>query len=336
MKSLLHLNLWELSPTVELVTHHHFRRDIWFHYRIPSNHLILVESGCIEAKTPYGWFKAYAGDLICFRSTDWNQYGTHGETLYYDTHVEFAPPPRHRLTPFLDGVGPLPICLPLGEGANEARRLFETLCLEVRSPGVFAVLKTRAAIFELLALVARVMGPHREATQLLDSWQRVEQRMMGSLNTELKVARVADELGLSAEHFIRQFKRRFGLSPKAYHTQARMREAVRLLRDNEKSVKAVAYSLGFSNPKSFTRSFKQHLGVSPSDLRRAPVKGIMPASSKPARLIPLNQHMMPPNTRADWFKQFLPKGSGQILKKEQDDILEKISHPENLPQANLG
>ena len=115
-----------------------------------------------------------------------------------------------------------------------------------------------------------------------------------------------------------------------------MREAVRLLRDNEKSVKAVAYSLGFSNPKSFTRSFKQHLGVSPSDLRRAPVKGIMPASSKPALLIPLNQHMMPPNTRADWFKQFLPKGSVQILKKEQDDILEKISHPENLPQANLG
>ncbi len=90
-----------------------------------------------------------------------------------------------------------------------------------------------------------------------------------------------------------------GLSPKAYHMQAWMREAANLLRESEQLVKGVAYLLGFTNPKIFARSFKQYLDVNPSEQRRTPIEGIMPGSHKPARLFPLNQHMLPPHTRTD-------------------------------------
>src|ERR1700689_5366825 len=91
-----HLAINELKPTLHLAGCYHYRRDVWFQYRVPSHHLMLIESGGIEAKTEDGVFSAKARDLICFRPADLNQYGIHAPTLYYQAHVEFAGPPRHK------------------------------------------------------------------------------------------------------------------------------------------------------------------------------------------------------------------------------------------------
>ena len=54
------------------------------------------------------------------------------------------------------------------------------------------------------------------------------------LGTELSNTELAQQMGLSNGHFIRLFKQRFGLSPKAYRTRARLRQAVlMLLRDGQ-------------------------------------------------------------------------------------------------------
>jgi len=328
-----HLSLHELSPTVELVTYHWFRKSIWFHYRVPNHHFILVESGRILAVTPEGRFTAEPGDLICFRPTDWNQYGAESGTRYYETHVQFAPPPRHGLTPYFDETGPLPVQLAMAEAYNEARRLFETLCLEIGNGDTTSRLKTRAAIFELLALITRSSDAGKHSLcPLPDFWQRVERELRDTLHQDLNVARFAARLGLGPEHFIRQFKHRFGRTPKAYHTQVRLREAVRILRSSERSVKDVAYSLGFSDPKGFSRIFKQHLGVRPSDIRNVepPLERLPSHLPRP---FPVNRHLLPPGTQPDWFKSYLPLGRAPALREQTEETLIKISHPEELPQT---
>ena len=73
-------------------------------------------------------------------------------------------------------------------------------------------------------------------------------------------------------------------TPKACHTQARLREARRWLRSGEQSVKQVALNLGFNDPKTFTRRFKHHYGINPSDLAQAPpplAKLPVPRKAKP-------------------------------------------------------
>ena len=110
---------------------------------------------------------------------------------------------------------------------------------------------------------------------------------------------------LSRPYFARAFKERFGMAPKQFHTLARLREATRLLRSGEQSVKAVAYEVGFRDPKLFARVCKHHLGVLPSDLRLALVELAEPADAR-ADLFPLNTHMLPPKTPADWMDEYFP------------------------------
>src|ERR1041385_4845949 len=95
------LGINELRPTLHLAGCYHFKRDVWFDYRIPSHHLMLIESGRIHAQTKDGAFVGKSGDLICFRPAECNHYGTHTPTLFYQVHAEFPGPPRHKLTPFL-------------------------------------------------------------------------------------------------------------------------------------------------------------------------------------------------------------------------------------------
>jgi AraC-like DNA-binding protein len=328
------LGIEQICPSVALVTCHYFRRDIWFHYRVPFHHFLLVESGGIDAQTPYGACAAGPGDLLCFPPTDWNQYGARAETRYYEAHIMFAPPPRHREKPWLEGLGNLPLRLPMGTAAGQCRRLLETLCLEVGRLDARAALAIRAAVFELLSLIAATMSGGADLQREIDDWQRVEQRIMSMLDRELRVTDLAADFGLSAEHFIRQFKERFGQSPKAYHTRARMRKAAHLLRGGAHSVKEVAYTLGFADPKTFSRRFKSYLGTSPSELLHTPDSRTELPSARESRLLPLNRHILPPHTSPNWFADYLPRGGGQILRQHRATILAQISQPENLPQSH--
>jgi AraC-like DNA-binding protein len=157
----------------------------------------------------------------------------------------------------------------------------------------------------------------------------VQQRLDSTLHQDLTIGELARQMGLSTEHFIRQFKQHFGISPKAYHTRARLQEAARSLRGSEKSIKSIAYSMGFSDPKSFTRRFKQHLGVKPSDLRLAAPSDAAEACTPNRTLFPMNVHLLPPQTSPASFKRYFPKTKGATRPRaEEDSILDKLSHPE--------
>jgi transcriptional regulator GlxA family with amidase domain len=49
--------------------------------------------------------------------------------------------------------------------------------------------------------------------------------------------------------------------------EARIKHACQLLRQTTKTVAEVAYSCGFSDPKYFSRCFKQSIGMSPTDYK---------------------------------------------------------------------
>jgi AraC-like DNA-binding protein len=293
--------------------------------------LILIESGRIKAQTEEGVFHAGAGDLICFRPTDSIRYDAHAPTLLYQALVEFAGPPRHRLTPCLEGVGLLPVRVALGESFEEMRTLFEVLCLEVPHTGVVHQLRIRAAIFEILAVVAMAVGPQEEKAARIDPWMRVQQRLDSTLDGKLRIEELARQMGLSTDHFIRRFKSRFGLSPKAYHMRARLQEAARSLRGGSQSIKSLAYNLGFSDPTSFARRFKHCLGVTPSALRSSTSSDAAGAVYPRLEGFQINVHLVPPPQNWNRFvARYLPKGPRATTSfGELDVIVDKIRHPEH-------
>jgi transcriptional regulator GlxA family with amidase domain len=49
--------------------------------------------------------------------------------------------------------------------------------------------------------------------------------------------------------------------------EARIKRACQLLRQTEKTVSEVAYACGFTDPKYFSRIFKQSIGQAPTEYR---------------------------------------------------------------------
>lgn len=71
-------------------------------------------------------------------------------------------------------------------------------------------------------------------------------------------------------HFIREFKKVFGETPHRYLQRRRIERAMTLLRTTDTSVTDVCMEVGFSSLGTFSRTFSDIVGVSPSEFRGRP------------------------------------------------------------------
>jgi AraC-like DNA-binding protein len=85
----------------------------------------------------------------------------------------------------------------------------------------------------------------------------------------LGVAEMAHAAGLSRAHFSREFRRAFGESPHTYLLTRRLERAAALLRDTDRSVADICFSVGLQSVGSFTTSFTRTFGRSPTAYRAA-------------------------------------------------------------------
>jgi AraC-like DNA-binding protein len=79
----------------------------------------------------------------------------------------------------------------------------------------------------------------------------------------LTVDDLARAAGLSRAHFSREFRRAFGESPHAYLLTRRLERAAALLRNTDRSVADICFSVGLQSLGSFTTSFTRTYGKSP-------------------------------------------------------------------------
>lgn len=86
-------------------------------------------------------------------------------------------------------------------------------------------------------------------------------------SSDLTVASLADNCGISEVYFRRLFLREFGLSPKEFIIGKRMEYARELLESGYLSVGDVGALCGYEEPCHFSREFKRYFGVSPTNYR---------------------------------------------------------------------
>ena len=85
----------------------------------------------------------------------------------------------------------------------------------------------------------------------------------------LDVDDLASAAGLSRAHFSREFRRAFGDSPHAYLLTRRLERAAALLRNTDRSVADICFSVGVQSVGSFTTSFTRSFGMPPTAYRAA-------------------------------------------------------------------
>jgi signal transduction histidine kinase/CheY-like chemotaxis protein len=82
---------------------------------------------------------------------------------------------------------------------------------------------------------------------------------------DLDVDRLADAVAVSRSTLYRRLKDEIGTPPSEFIRQVRLEHGARLLREEKGTVSEVAYAVGFSSLSYFSRSFREHVGQSPSE-----------------------------------------------------------------------
>ncbi|GAA4825126.1 two-component regulator propeller domain-containing protein [Algivirga pacifica] len=86
---------------------------------------------------------------------------------------------------------------------------------------------------------------------------------------DFNVARLVEEMGMSKPVLYRKIKALTDLSIIDFMKSIRLKKAAYLLQHTDKQIAEIAYEVGYSDPKYFTKSFKQAYDTPPSEYRKA-------------------------------------------------------------------
>lgn len=87
----------------------------------------------------------------------------------------------------------------------------------------------------------------------------------------LDIEALAAAAHVSRAHFIRSFRDTFGETPHRYLQRRRIERAMALLRESERPVTEICLDVGFASLGSFSRTFAEIVGCSPTAYRRRPL-----------------------------------------------------------------
>ena len=176
--------------------------------------------------------------------------------------------------------------------SGATRRHAEEFVLELWWGDEISAGRLEDLLFNLITDVVETYSGWRDLASLLRSKPPVAMdprvrrsiaMMKQDIGHDLDVDSLASSAGLSRAHFFTLFQRDTHVTPMVYANVLRFEAAVKRLTQGGEPVGEVAHELGFSAPGHFSRFFRQHLGITPSDYRRV-VNLFEPPQDDAARL----------------------------------------------------
>jgi AraC-like DNA-binding protein len=134
----------------------------------------------------------------------------------------------------------------------------------------FLRIKSEELVCRLLMELGKRDGKHLCALNIRDiqAIYKVKEQILEHLETPPVIKELAVGANMSPSKLKRLFKQIFGNSIFSYYQGFRMKEAARLLKEENLSVSDVGYGLGFTNLSHFSRVFQEHIGMKPKQYSR--------------------------------------------------------------------
>ena len=131
------------------------------------------------------------------------------------------------------------------------------------------VAKEEGYYFECMSLLYKILAQmQKHAYSPAAHQQKIEPAvramLSGFLQKQFSMGELAAMCGMSESYFKRLFKEKYGVPPKKYIIQLKINHACELLRLERYSVTQVAELCNFSDVYFFSRQFKEHMGITPT------------------------------------------------------------------------
>ncbi len=144
---------------------------------------------------------------------------------------------------------------------KSASRLLDDVCRLMLAGDTRLVIET--GVHETLAAILNACGSQNNLPPVkTGNVQAGYEFLQAHLAENISLQELASLCNLSPYHFLRSFRRLYGLPPHAIQLQMRINTARRLLAAGQ-SIADAAASVGFSDQSHFTRNFRVAVGATP-------------------------------------------------------------------------
>jgi signal transduction histidine kinase/DNA-binding response OmpR family regulator len=145
---------------------------------------------------------------------------------------------------------------------------FDTKELQIRINNLINIRRKLQEKFSRVDFVPVKKAAEKKLTNLEEQFMS---KVMEVLEThlseeEFSIEQFGKEVGMSRVQLHRKLKALSGKSASNYLRSVRLNKAKKMIEEQKGNISEIAYSVGFSSPQYFSRSFKEEFGFPPSDL----------------------------------------------------------------------
>ncbi len=233
----------------------------------PTDHLLIwVLGGRGHAKVGRQSVQAQPGDLLVFPKGLPHAYGSSQTDPWDIVWVHFEGHNAGQFIRFFAQQGNLR--LPLGLDTT-LRDRFEELVLYHSGASADRQRLCDCLLWGLLGLIVHRLELQGQVIdeRLPTLGRRLQKYVQAHLASPLHMDDLARVAGVSQRQATRLFHQLFRTSPMQYVLQQRVARAAMLLSETDWSIKKIALEVGCGDPYYFSRLFRQHMHLSPSQWR---------------------------------------------------------------------
>lgn len=157
--------------------------------------------------------------------------------------------------------------------SNDIPNLMHSIRHTFQKKEAFSHLKAKGYLYLLLAEYREKMNGNEKATMVAKQEPPLVKQIIHYLSSQytypVSIAKMAEDLGYHRAYLSRIFKQETGMAPSAFLQKLRIDKGKQLLRErHDLTIEQVAYSVGLHDPLYFSRQFRRHYHLSPSQYRQ--------------------------------------------------------------------
>ncbi len=146
--------------------------------------------------------------------------------------------------------------------------LFEKMVSTVRDEPSLASQKVAPILHEVISEIAAFLEQTQETgTAKAIEALKLKNYLEANTGANVTLEQMAGVCHKSPSQTIRLFKKEFHVTPYRYHLELKIKRAQQLLDHSSKTIKEIAFELGFSDEYHFSNGFKKKTGLAPRKYR---------------------------------------------------------------------
>lgn len=132
-------------------------------------------------------------------------------------------------------------------------------------------LATRAQVLDWLAMLGRQLEAQMDALESghSDPLEKAREYVRQHVDERILLQDAAAAAGLSASYLSALFKKEYNQNFMDFVNETKMRRACQLIREGKYRIYEISYMLSFENAYYFTRVFRRHVGMTPTEYQRS-------------------------------------------------------------------